>query len=121
MEKIYLGKSGLEVSKICFGTLPMGPLQYNISMKDGVELIQKAYESGITYFDTAQNYRTYDYLRNAFNGNTEKAIISTKSKAFTFNDMDRAVKEALKNLNRDYIDIFYLHADQADGHVQEVL
>jgi len=112
-----LGNTELKVSEICFGTLPMGSLQYNIPLIEGVELLQEAVKSGINYFDSAQNYRTYSYLREALKQDYDKVIISTKSKAFSFKDMDQAVSEALKELNRDYIDIFFIHGDKAGGDV----
>ncbi|MDI6707319.1 MAG: aldo/keto reductase [Bacillota bacterium] len=112
-----LGNTGLRVSEICFGTLPMGPLQYNIPFDEGVELIQAAAAAGINYFDAAQNYRTYRYLREALKDCSSEVIISTKSKAFTFSHMDNAVHEALRELDRDYIDIFFIHGDKAGKNV----
>jgi len=107
----------LEVSELCFGTLPMGPLQYNIPFSAGVELIRAAAAAGITYFDTAQNYGTYGYLREAFKGSQDNFVISTKSKASTYKQMDNAVRQALRELDRDYIDIFFIHGDKVEKNV----
>ena len=52
MEKVILGKTGLEVSKNGFGALPI----QRISKADAVYLLQKAFYNGINYFDTARAY-----------------------------------------------------------------
>ena len=51
-----LGNTGIEVSELCFGILPMGPLQADISPEDGGELILSAMKQGVTFFDAAQMY-----------------------------------------------------------------
>ena len=50
MQKVILGKTGIEVSKNSFGALPI----QRISKKDAVYLLQKAFYQGINYFDTAR-------------------------------------------------------------------
>ena len=106
-----LGKTGMEVSELCFGTLPMGPLQADIPLKEGIQLLLSAMDSGINFFDTAQLYRTYPYLRKAMNqyGKKNDLIIATKSTALDYDGMEMAIQEALTELDREYIDIFHLH------------
>ena len=52
MDKVVLGKTGIEVNKNGFGALPI----QRISKKDAVYLLQKAFYNGINYFDTARAY-----------------------------------------------------------------
>ena len=56
MEKITLGKTGLEVTKVGFGVLTMGETQLNLSEEKGAELISYARSKGINFFDTAEYY-----------------------------------------------------------------
>ena len=65
MQTIQLGTSGLSVSKLCFGTLTMSPLQKNMSPADGARLLIHAYERGIRFLDTADLYETYPHIREA--------------------------------------------------------
>ena len=46
-----LGQTGILVSELCFGTLVMGPLQANLSIQDGSELLSFAFDLGINFFD----------------------------------------------------------------------
>lgn len=59
MKKIVLGRSGIEVTELCFGTLPLGPLQKNESVEEAADIIAYALKSGINFIDTAQIYKTY--------------------------------------------------------------
>lgn len=54
MVEVTLGKTGITVNKNGFGALPV----QRIPKEDAVYLIKKAYEGGITFFDTARNYTT---------------------------------------------------------------
>ena len=58
MEKVILGKTGIEVSKVGFGVLTMGASQMNLPLEDGSNLIEYAIERGINFFDTAEYYDT---------------------------------------------------------------
>lgn len=120
MKKNILGNTGLEVTELCFGALPMGPLQKNMDVKECTEVIAHALKKGINFIDTAQMYRTYDPIREAIKQTGIEPVISTKSTASTYEEMDNAVKEALEKLDRKYIDIFFLHAARAETDVFEV-
>ena len=109
-----LGQTGLKVSELCFGVLPMGPLQTNISTQDGGDLLLEAMNNGINFFDTAQMYCTYPHLRHALDNYHNDVIITSKSTAADYAGMEAAIQEALKELKRDYIDIFLLHAARVE-------
>ena len=65
MKQNALGNTGIQVSKICFGSLTMGPLQRNLSTFEGASLIEYAYERGVNFIDTAELYETYAHIREA--------------------------------------------------------
>ena len=134
MEKRILGKSGLEVSALglgCMGlTFGYGPA---IDETSGITLIQKAYELGITFFDTAEAYSqgaNEALLGKAVKSFRDDVVIATK---FGFQDGDaskgldsrperiRAVAEAsLKHLNTDRIDLFYQHRVDPNVPIEDV-
>jgi len=110
MKKYSIGKTGIKVTELCFGALPIGPLQANMSVEKGAKLIRSALERGINFIDTAEGYRTYLHIRKALEGYNGEVIIATKSYAKTYEKMKQSIKNALKSLNRAYVDIFLLHA-----------
>ena len=113
MEYRVLGKSGLAVSRMCFGALTVGPLQANLPVKEGAQVIRQALENGVNFIDTAQLYGTYDYIKEALKGFAGEVIISSKSYAYTAEDMQKSVEEALRSTDRDVIDIFMLHEQES--------
>jgi len=121
MKKNSLGKTGIKVSELCFGALPLGPLQANIALEEGAKLVRTALERGINFIDTAETYKTYPYIKKALEGynNKKEVIIATKSNAQTYLEMEKSIKEALQALDRDYLDIFHLHAARVTSSVFE--
>ncbi|ATW25133.1 aldo/keto reductase [Candidatus Formimonas warabiya] len=119
MKKGMLGKTGIEVSELCFGILPMGPLQANLPVPEGAKLIRSAVEQDVNFLDTAEAYQTYPPIRAALEGWDKEIIIASKSAADTYEKMEKAVYDALEALGRSYIDIFHLHAARVEASVFE--
>ncbi|MEG2212918.1 MAG: aldo/keto reductase, partial [Clostridiales bacterium] len=119
MQYRQLGHTGLQVSELCFGVLPLGPLQADISVDDGAELMLAAMENGVNFFDTAQSYQTYPHLAKALRHYPEKIVIATKSTATDYAGMEKAICEALQALSVEYIDIFHLHAARVGVNLLE--
>ncbi len=118
-----LGKTDIRVSPICFGTLTVGPLQANLPIKQGGQVIATAIEHGINFFDTAELYETYPYLKQGMKlANRQDIVISSKTYAYTRELAVAAVEQARKELSRDYIDIFMLHEQESihtlNGHAK---
>ena len=63
MEYRQLGHTGLTVSRLCFGGLVIGPLQKNLSVEEGGDVIAEALRLGITFIDTADLYDTYQHIK----------------------------------------------------------
>lgn len=121
MELRTLGNTGLQVSRLCFGTLTLGPLQAGLSVEEGGELLAYAIQRGVNFFDTAQLYKTYPYLREGMRRSGHRdIIISTKTYAYTRQLAVEAVEEARRSLDRDYLDLFLLHEQESihtlEGH-----
>lgn len=114
MEKVKLGNTGIEVSRLCFGSLTMTPFQANLSYDEGAELIKYAYSKGINFIDTAEIYENYEYIRRALKHiDRENFVIATKSYAYTKEMAEKSLNMALEKLETDYIDIFLLHEQES--------
>jgi aryl-alcohol dehydrogenase-like predicted oxidoreductase len=118
-----LGHTGLRVSKLCFGTLTISPLQRSFDVEKGAELLKSAYDMGVTFFDTAEIYGTYAHLKRAFAGNNS-VVISTKSYSYNTDTAKQSLDRALLELGRDYVDIFMLHEQESEhtlrGHGEAI-
>ncbi|MBQ7084947.1 MAG: aldo/keto reductase, partial [Anaerotignum sp.] len=110
MKKVTLGNTGIEVSIVGFGVLPIGPSQLALPTEKGAEIIKYAFRNGINFIDTAQYYRAYPYISEALkDGEFGNIVICSKSLSADYDGMMEAILEARKELNRDVIDIFLMH------------
>ncbi len=117
LRRRQLGTTGLMVTELCFGALPLGPLLKNLGLAQGAAVIAHALRSGVNFIDTAQAYRTYPYIREAIRITGIRPIVASKSSAATYEEMDEAVREALAELGLDRIDLFLLHAARVGPEV----
>lgn len=114
MEYRSLGKTGISVSRLCMGTLTVGPVQGKLTVERGGEVIAHAIRRGVNFFDTAQLYETYPYLREAMHrSGRDDIVICSKTYAYTAELAREAVEQARRELDRDYIDIFLLHEQES--------
>jgi len=111
MQYNQLGNTDIFVSKLCFGSLPLGPLQKNIALKDGVAVIEKAIELGVNFIDTADLYGTYPYIKEVLKTHKD-LVVATKSYAYDTETAKQTLERALHQTGREYIDIFLLHEQE---------
>ena len=112
MQMTVLGRSGLVVSRLCFGTLTMSPLQKNMSPEEGAKLLVHAYEHGVRFLDTADLYGTYPHIRLALR-DAPDYVISTKAYCYDRETARAALERAFRGVGRDYIDLFMLHEQES--------
>lgn len=106
MEYRRLGKTGLNVSVIGFGGIPI----QRINDEDAKGVILRAEELGINFIDTARGYTvSEEYIGNALKGRRDKWIIASKSMARTKEAMEKDIEISLENLKTDYIDLYQVH------------
>ncbi len=119
MRHVNLGKTGLEIHPLVFGTLPLGPLQAGLTVEDGAKLIRTALDLGVNLLDTAALYQTYPYIRAALQDYSGEVLIAGKTHAADAQTAREHVETALRELSRDYLDIVHLHgARLADPFVE---
>ena len=107
MEYITLGKTGLRVSRMGFGGIPIQKVNASVTHA----LMERLAQHGVNYIDTARGYTVSEqFLGEALEGGLrEKFVIATKSMARTKEAMARDIDISLKNLRTDYIDLYQIH------------
>ena len=106
MADVTLGKTKITVNKNGFGALPV----QRVSVEEAGTLLKKAFNNGITFFDTARAYSdSEEKLGLAFEGIREKFYIATKTAADTAEGFRRDLEESLRLLKTDYIDLYQFH------------
>ena len=106
MNYVTLGSTNITVNKNGFGALPI----QRVSEKEAVYLLRKAYDNGITFFDTARFYSDSEKkLGMAFEGMRDKIFIATKAPATDAKTFWEYLHVSLDTLKTDYIDVYQYH------------
>ena len=110
MEYRVLGKTGLKISRLGFGGIPI----QRIDAEGTKTLIHHLQRSGINYIDTARGYTvSEEYLGYALEGIRDQFILATKSMSRTRQAMEQDIAISMKNLRTDYIDLYQIHNPSA--------
>ncbi len=111
MEYKILGKTGLKVSVLGFGGIPI----QRIDAAGTRVLMEKLVAAGVNYIDTARGYTVSEsYLGQALEGIRDQFILATKSMGRTKEAMAADIEISLKNLRTDYIDLYQCHNPNVD-------
>lgn len=106
MEKMTLGRTGITVNKNGFGALPI----QRVGKDHAKEILQKAYNHGIRFFDSARWYSdSEEKLGEALSDVREHIYIATKTGSTTVEGFWKDLETSLKLLKTDYIDIYQFH------------
>jgi predicted aldo/keto reductase-like oxidoreductase len=126
VEYRVLGKTGLEISRLGFGGIPI----QKIDAEGTKVLVGELVDKGVNFIDTARGYTvSEEYLGYALEGVIDKFVLATKSMARTKEAMASDIDVSLRNLRTNYIDLYQIHnpsaADldtvMADGGALEAL
>ena len=106
MEYRILGKTGLKISRMGFGGIPI----QKIDAKGTRALMLKLREAGVNYIDTARGYTVSEsYLGEALEGIRQDFVLATKSMSRDKASMAKDIETSLANLRTDYIDLYQIH------------
>ena len=119
-DQVALGTTGLKLSRLGFGTgSNSGNVQYALGQEGFNKLIRYAYDQGITYFDCAQAYKTFDWIGGAIKGlPREKLFIQSKVPGQPAQVLE-AIDRHRKVFNTDYVDSLLIHCMVKDGWTDE--
>lgn len=106
MEYRKLGKTGLTISRMGFGGIPI----QRIDVEGTRKLLHEMADKGINYIDTARGYTvSEEYLGYAMEGIRDKFVVATKSMARTKEAMAADIETSLRNLRTDHIELYQVH------------
>jgi len=131
MEYRTLGRTGIKVSSLCFGTMTFGK---EADEATSIKMFHRCRDAGINFFDTADRYgigTSEKILAKCIAEGREKLILLTKVGNSVGDDVnDRglsrrhirsAVENSLKRLGTDYIDLYFLHIYDPTTSIEETL
>ena len=106
MERILLGKTGIEVNRLGFGGIPI----QRVEEDQAVETVLHAVESGVDFIDTSRAYTTSEgRIGKALARTSKRVILASKSQNKTRDGVRADLERSLKELQRDCIDLYQCH------------
>ena len=106
MEYVTLGKTGLRVSRMGLGGIPIQRVDAEAAKK----LLDAVEAAGINYIDSARGYSvSEERIGQAIEGRREKFVLATKTMSRDREGMARDIETSLKNFRTDYIDLYQVH------------
>jgi predicted aldo/keto reductase-like oxidoreductase len=119
-DRVTLGRTGIKTSLLGMGTGSTGVQHSSNQVKLGQEkftrLVRSAYDKGITYFDTADQYGSHIFLREALRGlPRDKLYIQTKTRAVTADQARADIQRFREELGVEYIDTLLMHCMTKEG------
>lgn len=114
MHTIALGRTGLTVSRLCFGTgtttFDCESAQSKLDVSTFGRTLLRAHDLGVTFWDTSDNYNTHRHLAWALQQvPREDVVITSKTYEVSASDTRRNLERTLSELGTDYVDILLLH------------
>ncbi|MFN2134042.1 MAG: aldo/keto reductase [Anaerolineae bacterium] len=111
MRTVALGDTGIQVSRLSFGTAFMGPLSDHLSPQEGAALLLQALDQGISFWDTSDDYGTHSHVAWALQHIArEEVTVSSKIR-----EPGTTVAQVLDELDTSYLDILFVHEVTLDG------
>jgi len=105
-----LGRTGAMVSKLGIGTAQLG--RDNLNVAQVTDIVAKAIDHGINYFDTAPNYvggESERRLGPALKGKRDKVFLVTKTESDTYEGTMELLEQSLRHMQTDHVDVVHLH------------
>ena len=110
MKSVRYGSTDLVVSRLCYGTGPIGGILNDLPDERGADLLEYAFERGVNFWDTAQGYDSHRHVRAALRRVDRGAVvINTKTGAQGKSEGRAAIERALDEMGLDYVDSMMLH------------
>ena len=117
MEYRILGKTGLNISRLGFGGIPI----QRIDAEGTKTLMHSLKAAGVNYIDTARGYTvSEEYLGYALDGIREDFVLATKSMSRDFAGMAKDIDTSLANLRTNYIDLYQVH-NPSEAQLEQVV
>ncbi len=118
MQSNSLGRTGLVVSEVTFGTAPLGELFGPLDERTAIRTVHEVLDMGITFIDTSAYYGSAEErLGKALTqGRRDRIVLATKAGRYGFDDFDfspqrirRSLEESLRLLRTNHVDVLQLH------------
>lgn len=110
VDQVALGNTGIRLSRLGMGTgSNSGEVQFELGQESFKNLVRYAYDQGITYFDCAESYRTFEWIGGAIKGLPREKLFLLSKVPGQPDDVLQAIDRHRKVFDTDYVDALLIH------------
>lgn len=126
-----MGRTGLNVSEVCLGTMTYGD---QVEEAEAIKIMEAAYDAGVNFFDTADSYvsgKSEEIVGKALSGKRDSVVLATKvanpsgpgpnDRGLSRKHIMQAIEASLRRLGTDYVDVYYAHKPDYETPIDETL
>ena len=124
MQRITLGRSGVEVSRLCFGTgtttFDCESAQSKLAPEVFGRMLLQAHSHGVTFWDTSDNYNTHAHVAWALKQLPRASVqVTSKTCAANATEARLSLQQTLADLETDYVDVMLLHEPDSPEELED--
>jgi 1-deoxyxylulose-5-phosphate synthase len=124
-DRVVLGKTGIQLSRLAMGSGTHGVRKTSMQGRLGVygfaDLLERAYDRGVNFFETADQYGTHEHMREGMRRvGKNNVVLLTKTRSRTAADVRADLDRFRRELGRDHIDVVLLHCMTSPNWVAEM-
>ena len=124
-DRVLLGRTGIKLSRLAMGSGTHGVRKSSMQARLGVygfgDLLERAYDQGVNFFETADQYGTHEHMREGMRRvGKNNVVLLTKTRARTADETRKDLERFCRELGRDHLDVVLLHCMTSPNWVKEM-
>jgi aryl-alcohol dehydrogenase-like predicted oxidoreductase len=124
-DRVLLGRTGIKLSRLAMGSGTHGVRKTSMQARLGIygfgDLLERAYDRGVNFFETADQYGTHEHMREGMRRvGKNNVVLLTKTRARTADDTRKDLERFCRELGRDHLDVVLLHCMTSANWVKEM-
>jgi aryl-alcohol dehydrogenase-like predicted oxidoreductase len=124
-DRVVLGRTGIKLSRLAMGSGTHGVRKSSMQARLGVygfgDLLERAYDQGVNFFETADQYGTHEHMREGMRRvGKNNVVLLTKTRATTADETRKDLERFCRELGRDHLDVVLLHCMTSANWVKEM-
>lgn len=121
MEHRQLGKTGVQVPVLGYGTATLGSIEAGVPTEEAAEILNHAIDRGVTYLDTSPDYGSESKVGEVMKTRRDEVFLATKCNLRSRDGVLRDIHESLQRLQTDRVDLLQIHAVNTHADLETVL
>ena len=120
MQTRQLGRTGVQVPILGYGTATLGKIEADVGMEQGARALNHAIDRGVTYIDTSPDYGSEPIVGEVMKTRRDEVFLATKCNLRTRDGVLKDIHDSLERLRTDHVDLLQIHAVNTHADLEAV-